>query len=150
MKQQERKITVGVDVSKNRLDVFELETHEGYSIPNELECIHRWLERWDAPMRLAIEPTNRYHEAVAQAAHARGHQVYLIDPHRLTHYRQGVGATGESRPPGRAIIGALSRARGQRAAPVAARNAGPATILAVAQAPSHPGSRKGSTPSQPG
>ena len=91
MKQQERKITVGVDVSKNRLDVFELETHEGYSIPNELECIHRWLERWDAPMRLAIEPTNRYHEAVAQAAHARGHQVYLIDPHRLTHYRQGVG-----------------------------------------------------------
>ena len=33
MKQQERKITVGVDVSKNRLDVFELETHEAYSIP---------------------------------------------------------------------------------------------------------------------
>ena len=25
------------------------------------------------------------------AAHARGHQVYLIDPRRLAHYRQGVG-----------------------------------------------------------
>ena len=71
MKQQETKMTGGIDVSKNRLDLFELETGEAYSIPNELESIQRWLDRWDAPMRLAIEPTNRYHKAVAQAAHAR-------------------------------------------------------------------------------
>lgn len=84
-------ITLGVDVSKNRLDAFELETGEGYSIPHALESIERWLDRWAEPIGLAIEPTNCYHEAVAQAADARGHQVYLIDAQRLTHYRQGVG-----------------------------------------------------------
>ena len=91
MNQHETKITVGIDVSKNRLDMFELETGEGYSIPNALDSIEPWLDRWHTPIRLAVEPTNRYHEAVAQAAHARGHQVYLIDPHRLAHDRQGVG-----------------------------------------------------------
>jgi len=42
-------------------------------------------------IRLAIEPTNRYHQTVAEAAHTVGHQVCMIDPYRLVHYREGVG-----------------------------------------------------------
>jgi transposase len=34
---------------------------------------------------------DRYHLAVAEAAYARGHQVYLIDPYRLSYYRAGLG-----------------------------------------------------------
>lgn len=82
---------IGVDVAKGQLDVFELTRDQSYSIRNELEAIQQWLDRWDSPIRLAVEPTNTYHEALVQAAHARGHQVYLIDPYRLTHYREGVG-----------------------------------------------------------
>ena len=91
MKQNETSLTIGVDVSKQRLDVFELGSGEASSMPNSLDAIEQWLDRFQIPMRVAIEPTNRYHELVTQAAHARGHQVYLIDPQPLAHYRQGVG-----------------------------------------------------------
>ena len=91
MKQDKTRITIGVDVSKHRLDVFELGSGEAYSIPNSLDAIEQWLDRFQISIRVAIEPTNSYHEMVTQAVHARGHQVYLIDPHRLAHYRQGVG-----------------------------------------------------------
>lgn len=83
--------TIGVDVSKCELEMFELETETIVGIPNTIESIEAWLDRWASPIRLAIEPTNCYHQAVAQLAHARGHEVYLIDPLRLAHYRQGVG-----------------------------------------------------------
>ena len=91
MKQNEIRLSVGVDVSKQRLDVFELGSGEAYSIPNTLESVEQWLDRFQCPIQVAIESTNSYHELVTQATHARGHQVYLIDPHRLAHYRAGVG-----------------------------------------------------------
>ncbi|MDH3466688.1 MAG: hypothetical protein OES26_12430, partial [Gammaproteobacteria bacterium] len=91
MAQRVRENIVGVDVSKDKWDVFELGTNEAYSVANEREAIEQWLGRWAVPVRLSIEPTNQYHLTVAQAAHARGHQVYLIDPYRLVHYREGVG-----------------------------------------------------------
>ena len=91
MKQDETRATVGIDVCKHRLDIFELGSSEAYSIPNSLDAIEQWLDRFQNPTQVAVESTNRYHELVTQAAHARGHQVYLVDPHRLTHYRAGVG-----------------------------------------------------------
>ena len=91
MEQRVRENIVGVDVAKDTLEVFELHSEEVYSIANEGEAIEQWLARWKVPIRLAIEPTNRYHEAVAQAAHARGHQVCMVDPYRLMHYREGIG-----------------------------------------------------------
>ena len=80
-----------MDVSKHRLDIFELESCEAYSILNSLDAIEQWLTRFQIPIQVAIEPTNSYHELLTQAAHARGHRVYLVDPQRLAHYRQGVG-----------------------------------------------------------
>lgn len=59
--------------------------------PNDTESIEQWLDRWSGPLRLAMEPTNTYHLAIAHAAQARGHLVYLVDPYRLTHYRAGIG-----------------------------------------------------------
>ena len=107
MKQDKTRITIGVDVSKHRLDVFELGSGEAYSIPNSLDAIEQWLDRFQISIRVAIEPTNRYHERVTQAVHARGHQVYLIDPHRLAH-AAGRRTTREGGSPGCAMIGALS------------------------------------------
>ena len=86
MKQNETSLTIGVDVSKQRLEVFELGSGEASSMPNSLDAIEQWLDRFQIPMRVAIEPTNSYHELVTQAAHVRGHQVYLIDPQRLARY----------------------------------------------------------------
>ena len=51
MKQDETRITVGVDVSKHRLEVFELGAGEAYSIPNSLKAVEQWLDRFQAPIR---------------------------------------------------------------------------------------------------
>ena len=80
-----------MDVSKHRLEIFELESCEAYSIPNSRDAIAQWLTRFRIPIQVALESTNSYHELVTQAAQARGHQVTLVDPQRLAHYRQGVG-----------------------------------------------------------
>ena len=89
---------VGVDVCKATLDIHEWATGRAYSIPNTVTAIAPWLADRVAPLRLAMEPTNTYHRALAAAAHAAGHQVYLLDPYRLAHYRQGVGERVKADP----------------------------------------------------
>lgn len=91
MAQHENERIVGVDVSKDRLDLFSWDTQRPTFIANEAAEIDAWLVEFNLPMRLAIEPTNRYHLELAERASALGHLVYLIDPHRLSHYRAGVG-----------------------------------------------------------
>lgn len=91
MTQQIEKRIVGVDVAKHTLDVYVLATDQTDSIANEPEAIESWLDSQPGPIRLAIEPTNNYHLGLASAAHGRGHEVYMIDPYRLSHYREGVG-----------------------------------------------------------
>ena len=82
---------IGVDVSKDTLDIYLSATDQSCSIANDTASTERWLARQAGPIRLAIEPTNTYHLGIATAAHVRGHQVDLIDPYRLVHYREGVG-----------------------------------------------------------
>lgn len=82
---------VGVDVSKDCLDLYDWDTKRADCIANDRDAIDHWLARFSLPVRIAIEPTNHFHIELAERAHACGHAVYLIDPHRLSHYRSGVG-----------------------------------------------------------
>jgi len=98
MAQQAMEIIVGVDVCKDRLDVFEHYSERAYSIDNDATAIAAWLEGMQGRLKMAMEPTNRYHLALAEAAYARGHQVYLIDPYRLSHYGAGLGRRAKTDP----------------------------------------------------
>ena len=98
MAQQGSAIIIGIDVCKDTLDIFEHESGRAYSIGNDAASIEKWLAGTEGRLQLAIEPTNRYHEAVAEAAYARGHEVFLIDPYRLTHYRAGLGRRAKTDP----------------------------------------------------
>ena len=89
---------VGVDVSKDRLDLYDWDSKCPDSIANDIDAIDRWLDGFSLPVRFAIEPTNQFHIALAERAHARGHAVYLVDPHRLSHYRCGVGQRAKADP----------------------------------------------------
>jgi transposase len=89
---------VGVDVSKDRLDLYDWDSKCPDSIANDIDAIDRWLDGFSLPVRFAIEPTNQFHIALAERAHARGHAVYLVDPHRLSHYRCGVGQRVKADP----------------------------------------------------
>jgi transposase len=84
-------VIIGVDVCKDRLDLFEYHSERPYSISNDAVAIKSWLDGLPGQVKLALEPTNRYHLGLAEAAYARGHAVYLIDPYRLSHYRAGLG-----------------------------------------------------------
>lgn len=72
MAQQAMQIIVGVDVCKDRLEIFEQCGERAYSIDNEAAAIAAWLEGMQGRLKLALEPTNRYHLELAEAAHARG------------------------------------------------------------------------------
>lgn len=91
MTQRIEECIVGVDVSKHTLEVYVLATDQLCCIANETESIESWLDKQTGPIRLAIEPTNTYHLGLATAAYTRGHQIYMVDPYRLSHYREGVG-----------------------------------------------------------
>jgi transposase len=84
-------VIIGVDVCKDRLDLFEYHSEHAYSISNDAAAIKTWLDGLPGQAKLALEPTNRYHLGLAEAAYGRGHEVYLIDPNRLSHYRAGLG-----------------------------------------------------------
>jgi hypothetical protein len=102
MAEQALQIIVGVDVCKDRLEIFEQCSERAYSIDNDAAAIAAWLKGMQGRVKLALDPTNRYHLALAEAAYASGHQVYLIDPCRLSHGRLGSSAGG-SRGAGRSL-----------------------------------------------
>jgi transposase len=92
MAQLARTYLVGIDVSKATLDVHEWWSTRGYTIDNTLEAIAEWLRGYEeVSLKIALEPTNRYHQCVAELADQAGHAVYCVDPYRLAHYREGVG-----------------------------------------------------------
>jgi hypothetical protein len=68
MAQHAMEIIVGVDVCKARLEVFEQGSERAYSIDNEAVASAAWLDGMQGRLKLAMEPSNRYHLALAEAA----------------------------------------------------------------------------------
>lgn len=92
------KITLGIDVAKDQLVVFNWQTEELTTLPNQYSDIRDWLKSFHVPVRIAIEPTSHYHLTVVEQALALGHQVYLINPRQLAHYRQAVNVRNKTDP----------------------------------------------------
>lgn len=83
-------ITLGIDVSKDELVVFNWESEEHTEIPNQPDAIATWLTSLAHPARLAIEPTSSYHLELIDQAHAQGVKVYVVNARQLRHYREAV------------------------------------------------------------
>jgi transposase len=80
---------LGVDVSKDWLDIGDGE--QVVRIDNTPSAIRSYLRRLQGAVRIGIESTGRYHWPMTEAALGGGHVVYLVDPYRLSKYREGVG-----------------------------------------------------------
>lgn len=87
-------LDVGVDVSKARVELAVNGAVE--RIANEEKELERFFRQLPAPVRVAVESTNRYHEAAVAAALGCGHTVYLVDPARLSWYREAVGVRAKT------------------------------------------------------
>ncbi|MEM9056562.1 MAG: transposase [Pseudomonadota bacterium] len=85
------KITLGIDVSKDTLDIYRWQQQHAVTIANDGQTIRKFLTSLSGPVQIAIEPTSSYHLEMVDQAHGKGHEVYLVNPRRLVHYRDAVG-----------------------------------------------------------
>jgi transposase len=79
------KITLGIDVAKNQLVVYNWQAEETTTLANQRSGINAWLKALDGPVRIAIEPTSHCHLIMVDEAQALGYEVYLINPRQLVH-----------------------------------------------------------------
>ncbi len=91
-------ITLGIDVSKDELVICDWDTEELTVLENQDNTIKSWLKSLYGPVRIAIEPTSRYHLEVVEQAHQFGFEVYLINPRQLSHYRVAIGQRNKTDP----------------------------------------------------
>jgi len=91
-------ITLGIDVSKAELVIYDWGSEELTRIENQSDAIKTWLEALHGPVRIAIEPTSDYHLEVVAQLHAQDLAVYLVNPRLLAHYRKAVGERNKTDP----------------------------------------------------
>ena len=85
-------LRIGIDVSKDTLELCVEHTSHVTTLDNTPEAIAAWLSSLPPlPILLAIEPTNTYHLDLLCAADQAGHTIYLIDGYRLSRYRDSIG-----------------------------------------------------------
>jgi len=82
---------VGIDVAKESLSLYRLDTQQASTLANARSTILAWLKTLPADCALAIEATSTYHVLLADLAYQRGHRIYVIDGYRLSNYRKGIG-----------------------------------------------------------
>ena len=90
------KITLGIDVAKDKHYIYNWQTGELTTLANERSVIKAWLKAFHGPVQIAIEPTSHYHLVMIEEAHALGYEVYPINPRQLVHYRQAVNVRNKT------------------------------------------------------
>ena len=63
---------------------------------NSPTAIARWLSKLAPSSCIALESTGRYHRALAEAAHAKGFVVYVLNPRDVRPYARSVGMRGKT------------------------------------------------------
>lgn len=90
MAKRVEEIILGIDVSKDTLEVFCWNREERQQIPNEINAIRTWLRSFPGPVAVAVEATSDYHFALVDEAHALDYTVYVINGRQLKAYGQAV------------------------------------------------------------
>ena len=88
---QKAKITLGIDVSKDKLDIYQWDKQQHWQIANEAEAITELLSGIVEPLQIAAESTSSYHLELVEQAHALGIELFLVNPRQLANYRKAIG-----------------------------------------------------------
>lgn len=86
-------VTVGIDVSKVRLDAHVEPTGAARSFDND-KCGRRALRNWalrEGAGQAALEPTARYHRALHQCLADAGIEVVVVNPRRTRNFAHSIG-----------------------------------------------------------
>jgi len=86
-------IVVGIDVSKDRLDVHVLPTNEAFSVRRDAAGVEAAVSRLLplAPQSVAVEATGGYETVVAASLAAAGLPVVVVNPAQVRAFAQALG-----------------------------------------------------------
>ena len=84
--------TIGIDISKDHLDVHRLPGDERRRFDNS-KAGHKALIRWigDTPARVVYEPTGYYHRALERALAAAGMPIAKVNPRQARRFAEATG-----------------------------------------------------------
>lgn len=105
-------IYVGIDVSKDRLDVHVRPSGEAFAVTRDGKGLNELIERLRslAPTLVAIEATGGF-ETIAAAAIAGAHvPLAVINPAQVRHFAQAVGKRAKTDPIDAAVIARFAEA----------------------------------------
>jgi len=89
-------LLIGIDVSKAELVIARSDSADVTVVANTRQAILTWLKHLPATSKVALEATGVYHREVAALLCEAGHDLYLLDAYKLSHYRSGVGARAKT------------------------------------------------------
>ncbi|WP_262032596.1 IS110 family transposase [Microvirga sp. Mcv34] len=99
-------VFVGIDVSKDRLDVHVRPRAETFAVPRDGAGLSALVERLRGlePARIAVEATGGFETVVTAALAAAGLPVVVVNPAQVRHFAQAVGQRAKTDPIDAALI----------------------------------------------
>ena len=91
---------VGIDVSKDRLDVHVLPEGEAFAVARDGKGLAELVERMRAlgPERIAVEATGGFETVVAAALAGAALPVIVVNPAQARHFAQAIGQRAKTDP----------------------------------------------------
>lgn len=92
------KIWVGVDISKNHLDIYFHPVSKNYKIINSVEAIEQFIAKLSQYniKRIACEATGGYEKTLASTLKKHGYSLWIIDPRRIKGFIISTGCKGKT------------------------------------------------------
>ena len=97
---------VGIDVSKDRLDVHAHPSGEAFAVPRNGDGLAQLVARVQAlaPALIAVEATGGFETVVAASLASAGLPVVVVNPAQVRHYAQALGKRAKTDPIDAAVI----------------------------------------------
>jgi len=105
-------IYVGIDVSKDRLDVHVLPSGQAFAVARDGKGLNELIERLGSvqPQLIAVEATGGF-EAIVAAAIAGAHlPLAVVNPAQVRHFAQAIGKRAKTDPIDAAVIARFAEA----------------------------------------
>jgi transposase len=105
-------IYVGIDVSKDRLDVHVRPSGAAFAVPRDGKGLHDLVDRLRgvAPGLIAVEATGGFETIVAATLAGADLPVVIVNPAQVRHFAQALGQRAKSDPIDAAVIASFAEA----------------------------------------
>lgn len=113
-------VYVGIDVSKNRLDVHVRPGGEAFAVAREGKGLSDLVERLRglSPALVAVEATGGFETVVAAAVGSAGLPLAVVNPAQVRHFAQAIGKRAKTDPVDAAVIAHFAATTGPQPRPL--------------------------------